>query len=413
MISSARDPALPGARRRRAAGDLLGPARAPPAEVEVLDGQLLVLSPWVVRDLRFDEDVFDHGFDVDFSLRVRRAGRKLLVADLLVRHHRSLELIADLDLWTEAHIRMAEKWDGALAPSPDDEQAWKERAQVRRGQARGGPGVRVLGEPQARRPSARARARAGAEDRQPVVADDCAAAGAQSLAEGSRRSGRIDEWLRRGGALSAPRISSLETTDCAVAIPARGAQPREPLGDRERARVQQPLQHRLLARERRRGPPTARPASSSGARAGRRGWPPAARGSGCDRTGRGSARRRRSTGGSPVPHHPEPEERRHHHQPQTARAPRRSPRPRSARRFARRPRGPPSSGRADRRDAARDRRDRCLRHSPATGWRLPARDLRGVEVVVAARVRPADVVEQQQRQLRVLARVRRSAAAPR
>lgn len=100
----------------------------PPAEVEVLDGQLLVLSPWVVRNLRFDEDVFDHGFDVDFSLRVRGAGRKLLVADLLVRHHRSLELIADLDLWTEAHIRMAEKWDGALAPSADDEQAWKERA---------------------------------------------------------------------------------------------------------------------------------------------------------------------------------------------------------------------------------------------------------------------------------------------
>ena len=58
----------------------------------------------------------------------RGAGRKLLVADLLVRHHRSLELIADLELWTEAHIRMAEKWDGALAPSADDEQAWKERA---------------------------------------------------------------------------------------------------------------------------------------------------------------------------------------------------------------------------------------------------------------------------------------------
>ena len=27
----------------------------PPAEVEAVDGQLLVLSPWVVRNLRFDE----------------------------------------------------------------------------------------------------------------------------------------------------------------------------------------------------------------------------------------------------------------------------------------------------------------------------------------------------------------------
>jgi hypothetical protein len=100
----------------------------PPGDVEVLDGQLLVLSPWVVRNLRFHEDVFDHGFDVDFSLRVRRSGRKLLVADLLVRHHRSLELIPELDLWTEAHIRMAEKWDGALAPSADGEEGWKQRA---------------------------------------------------------------------------------------------------------------------------------------------------------------------------------------------------------------------------------------------------------------------------------------------
>ena len=43
----------------------------PPAEVEALDGQLLVLSPWVVRNLRFDEDrLLGHGFDLDFSLQV-------------------------------------------------------------------------------------------------------------------------------------------------------------------------------------------------------------------------------------------------------------------------------------------------------------------------------------------------------
>lgn len=103
----------------------------PPAEVELLDGQLLILSPWVVRNLRFDETLFlNHGFDVDFSLQVRAAGRKLMVTDLRVIHHRSLELVPDLGIWTEAHIRVADKWDGALGQAPDDEEGWKRRARL-------------------------------------------------------------------------------------------------------------------------------------------------------------------------------------------------------------------------------------------------------------------------------------------
>jgi hypothetical protein len=109
--------------------------RPPPAEVQALDGQLLVLSPWVVRNVRFDETLLlGHGFDLDFSLQVRAAGRKLLVADLQVLHHRSLELISDLEVWIEAHIRLAEKWNGTLQDAPGDEFAWKRRA--RRAEAR-------------------------------------------------------------------------------------------------------------------------------------------------------------------------------------------------------------------------------------------------------------------------------------
>jgi hypothetical protein len=101
----------------------------PPAEVESLDGQLLVLSPWVVRNVRFDETLLlGHGFDLDFSLQVRRAGHRLVVADLQVCHHRSLELISDLEVWVEAHIRLAEKWNGTLHDVPADEAAWKRRA---------------------------------------------------------------------------------------------------------------------------------------------------------------------------------------------------------------------------------------------------------------------------------------------
>jgi hypothetical protein len=107
---------------------------APPAEVEALDGQLLVLSPWVVRNHRFDEGLLlGHGFDVDFSLAIREAGRKLIVEDLRVVYHRSLELVAEINAWIEAHIRIGRKWNGVLvpdAPSQDepDSAAWKRRA---------------------------------------------------------------------------------------------------------------------------------------------------------------------------------------------------------------------------------------------------------------------------------------------
>jgi hypothetical protein len=105
--------------------------QAPPAEVEALDGQLLVLSPWAARNVRFDESLLlGHGFDLDFSLQVREAGRKLMVADLRVVHHRSLELISDLAVWVEAHIRLAEKWNGALIEEPTDEAGWKRRARL-------------------------------------------------------------------------------------------------------------------------------------------------------------------------------------------------------------------------------------------------------------------------------------------
>jgi hypothetical protein len=107
----------------------------PPAEVDCLDGQLLVLSPWAVRTLRFDEALLlGHGFDVDFSLQVRAAGRRLMVADLRVAHHRSLELIADLDVWVQAHTQIAEKWSGTLDAGDLDEAGWKHRA--RRAEAR-------------------------------------------------------------------------------------------------------------------------------------------------------------------------------------------------------------------------------------------------------------------------------------
>jgi hypothetical protein len=102
---------------------------APPAEVDALDGQLLILAPWTVRNIRFDEQMLlGYGFDLDFCLQVRQAGYKLMVEDLEVVHHRPIEQVNDLAVWVEAHIQAAEKWGPMLRPDPADELGWKARA---------------------------------------------------------------------------------------------------------------------------------------------------------------------------------------------------------------------------------------------------------------------------------------------
>ncbi len=104
-------------------------AAAAPAEVDTLDGSLLVLSPWAVNNVRFDEALrLGYGFDLDFCLQVRAAGRRVMTADLRTIRHRPLDLVRKPEhkAWIEAHIGVAEKWDGQLAgTAPGD---WKQRA---------------------------------------------------------------------------------------------------------------------------------------------------------------------------------------------------------------------------------------------------------------------------------------------
>jgi hypothetical protein len=100
-----------------------------PGEVETVDGRVLVLSPWAVRTIRFDERLgLNHGFDLDYCLQVRAAGRKVIAGDFRVILHRPIGLLDESELWIEAHIRVAEKWDGALSGAAGDEEAWKLRA---------------------------------------------------------------------------------------------------------------------------------------------------------------------------------------------------------------------------------------------------------------------------------------------
>jgi hypothetical protein len=100
-----------------------------PAEVDTVDGFFLALAPWTVRNLRFDEGLmFGHGFELDFCLQVRQAGRKVMTAPLSVIEHRALELVSDLELWVEAHIQLARKWEGRVPDGPAPTQDWKARA---------------------------------------------------------------------------------------------------------------------------------------------------------------------------------------------------------------------------------------------------------------------------------------------
>jgi len=106
---------------------------APPyarlGEVDTLDGFLLVLSPWAVRTLRFDESLGQlHGYDLDFCLQVRAAGRKAVTADVRAIHNHALEPFSDPESWIEAHVRIAEKWHGRIPGIGDGPGTWRERA---------------------------------------------------------------------------------------------------------------------------------------------------------------------------------------------------------------------------------------------------------------------------------------------
>jgi Glycosyltransferase like family len=125
------------------------PPYARTGEVDTLDGVLLVLSPWSVRSLRFDESLssFD-GYDLDFCLQVRDAGRKVVTADLKIIHHHSLELMIDPDRWIEANLRLTEKWEGrfprigaVFGGGSDD---WKARARRAESEAAAARTLRIL-----------------------------------------------------------------------------------------------------------------------------------------------------------------------------------------------------------------------------------------------------------------------------
>jgi GT2 family glycosyltransferase len=98
-------------------------------EVDTIDGFVMAISPWAVRNLRFDESLGNqHGYDFDFCMQARSAGKKVVTEDFRVVHHHSLELIGNPEAWIEAHVRVAEKWDGRLPTGHRRHLDWRQRA---------------------------------------------------------------------------------------------------------------------------------------------------------------------------------------------------------------------------------------------------------------------------------------------
>ena len=78
------------------------------------------MSPWAIENLRFDESLGKlHGYDFDICMQARAAGKKVVTTDFRAIHHHSLTLISDPESWIEAHIRIAEKWDGRMESAPE------------------------------------------------------------------------------------------------------------------------------------------------------------------------------------------------------------------------------------------------------------------------------------------------------
>jgi hypothetical protein len=102
------------------------PSYARTGPVDSIDGFVFAMSPWAVRELRFDESLGKlHGYDFDICMQARAAGKKVVTADFRAIHHRSLELINDPEAWIQTFVRLSEKWEDQL---PDTGAEPKQRA---------------------------------------------------------------------------------------------------------------------------------------------------------------------------------------------------------------------------------------------------------------------------------------------
>jgi Glycosyltransferase like family len=84
-------------------------------QVDTVDGLFLVLSPWAVRHLRFDERRYRgfHGYDADICAQARAAGKKVVVFDVEIFHDsKTGDIFGDFKRFATADLTWQLKWQG-------------------------------------------------------------------------------------------------------------------------------------------------------------------------------------------------------------------------------------------------------------------------------------------------------------
>ena len=91
-------------------------------DVDMVDGYLMGMSRWAIKELRFDETEVGpgfHGYDADICFQARERGKRVFVAELSVAHHRnSVSPTPYREDWLRAQIAFRRKWErrGMLKP---------------------------------------------------------------------------------------------------------------------------------------------------------------------------------------------------------------------------------------------------------------------------------------------------------
>lgn len=82
--------------------------------VDIVEGSFMTFSPWAVQELRFDERYEFLGYD-DVCLEARRAGMKVVVADIDTHHHSTLGYKSESvrQMWERSEEIFNSKWSGA------------------------------------------------------------------------------------------------------------------------------------------------------------------------------------------------------------------------------------------------------------------------------------------------------------
>jgi 2-polyprenyl-3-methyl-5-hydroxy-6-metoxy-1,4-benzoquinol methylase len=93
-------------------------------DVDTVDGLVMGLSPWALRNLRFDDDAYDgfDAYDADICAQARAAGKRVVVTELPVAHRHtrvgSTRETADGGSFQRNQKVFRDKWVGTPAAAP-------------------------------------------------------------------------------------------------------------------------------------------------------------------------------------------------------------------------------------------------------------------------------------------------------